>query len=55
MGMYRRTDKQVLLCVVNRFQTMQLRRLVFAVDPKAFVFSTRSHEVLGEGFTPMKQ
>ena len=51
MGMYRRTEKQVLLCVVNRFQTMQLRRLVFAVDPHAFVFSSRAHEVLGEGFT----
>ena len=54
MGMYRRTEKQVLLCVVNRFQTMQLRRLVFAVDPQAFVFSSRAHEVLGEGFTSDK-
>ena len=52
MGMYRRTQKQVLLCVVNRFQTMHLRRLVFAVDPKAFVIATRAHEVLGEGFSP---
>ena len=51
MGMYKRTEKQVLLCVVNRFQTVQLRRLVFAIDPGAFVFSCRAHEVLGEGFT----
>lgn len=50
MGMYKRTEKQVLLCVVNRFQTMRLRRVVFAIDPRAFVFSCRAHEVLGEGF-----
>jgi len=51
MGMYKRTEKRVLLCVVNRFQTMQLRRVVFAIDPKAFVFSSRANEVLGEGFS----
>ena len=51
MGMYKKTRKQVLLCVVNRFQSMVLRRLVFAVDPAAFVFSTRANEVLGEGFS----
>lgn len=50
MGMYKKTEKKVLLCVVNRFQSMFLRRLVFAVDPAAFVFSTRANEVLGEGF-----
>ena len=51
MGMYSRTEKKVLLCVVNRFQAMYLRRVVFAVDPGAFVFSTRANEVLGEGFS----
>ncbi|MBR0367897.1 MAG: YitT family protein [Clostridia bacterium] len=51
MGMYKKTEKRVLLCVVNRFQTMVLRRIVFAVDPSAFVFSTRANEVLGEGFS----
>ena len=51
MGMYRRTEKQVLLCVVNRFQTMHLRRLIFSVDPSAFVIAARAHEVLGEGFS----
>jgi len=51
MGMYRRTEKQVLLCGVNRFQTMHLRRLIFSVDPSAFVIAARAHEVLGEGFS----
>ena len=49
-GMYSGTDKQVLLCVVNRFETMQLRRIVFSIDPSAFVIASKAHEVLGEGF-----
>ena len=53
MGMYSRTEKRVLLCVVNRFETMHLRRIIFAVDPKAFVIANKAHEVLGEGFKHM--
>ena len=49
-GMYSGTEKQVLLCVVNRFETMQLRRIVFSIDPRAFVIANKAHEVLGEGF-----
>ena len=53
MGMYSRTEKRVLLCVVNRFEAMHLRRIIFAVDPKAFVIANKAHEVLGEGFKHM--
>ena len=49
-GMYSGTDNQVLLSVVNRFETMQLRRIVFSIDPDAFVIANKAHEVLGEGF-----
>ena len=49
-GMYSGREKQVLLCVVNRFETMQLRRIVFSIDPEAFVIANKTHEVLGEGF-----
>ena len=52
-GMYSGTEKQVLLCVVNRFETMQLRRIVFSIDPNAFVIANKAHEVLGEGFKQM--
>ena len=50
MGMYSHTRKRVLLCVVNRFESMRLRRIVFAVDPRAFVIANKAHEMLGEGF-----
>jgi len=53
MGMYSHTHKQVLLCVVNRFEAMRLRRIIFSVDPKAFVIANKAHEVLGEGFKHM--
>ena len=53
MGMYSHTEKRVLLCVVNRFETMHLRRIIFSVDPKAFVVANKAHEVLGEGFKHM--
>lgn len=49
-GMYSGKEKQVLLCVVNRFETMQLRRIVFSIDSNAFVIANKAHEVLGEGF-----
>lgn len=53
VGMYSHTRKQVLLCVVNRFETMRLRRIVNEVDPRAFVVANKAYEVLGEGFQPM--
>ena len=50
IGMYNGTRKRVLLCVVNRFEAMRLRRIIFAADPTAFVIANKSYEVLGEGF-----
>ena len=50
MGMYSHTQRRVLLCVVNRFEAMRLRRIVFEVDPHAFVIANKAYEVLGEGF-----
>ena len=49
-GMYSGDEKQVLLCVVNRFESVLLRKIVFTVDPKAFVIANKVHEVIGEGF-----
>ena len=53
MGMYSHTEKKVLLCVVSRFETMRLRRIIFEIDPRAFVIANKANEVLGEGFKPM--
>ena len=53
VGMYSHTHRQVLLCVVNRFEAMRLRRIIFEADPHAFVVANKAHEVLGEGFKVM--
>ena len=50
VGMYSQQHKQVLLCVVNRFEAMRLRRIIFEADPHAFVIANKANEVLGEGF-----
>ena len=50
MGMYSHQHKRVLLCVVSRMETVTLRRIVFSVDPRAFVVSAKAHDTYGEGF-----
>lgn len=49
-GMYTMKEKRVLLCVVSRFETTRLRRIVFSHDPTAFVVACKSYDTLGEGF-----
>jgi len=49
-GKFSGESREVLLCVINRFETMQLRRIVVTKDPKAFMIAINAHEVLGEGF-----
>ena len=40
----------MLVCVVGRLETMQVKRIVDHEDPFAFVYITDTHETLGEGF-----
>lgn len=51
-GIYSGAAQEVLLCVVNRTETIQLRHIIASIDPTAFVFAVKAHEVLGEGFKP---
>lgn len=53
-GMYSGKGKQVLLCVISRMESMQFRRIVFSIDPNAFVIANKVHEVFGEGFKENK-
>lgn len=54
MGMYSMEKKRVLLCVVSRLETIPLRRIVFSVDPRAFLIASKSHDTYGEGFKEHK-
>ncbi len=53
-GLYRGRQKNVILCVVNRRNLIQLERLVAQADPEAFLVVAKAHEVLGEGFKPLR-
>lgn len=50
VGMYSGLGKQMLFCVVSKKEIVQLREIVQAHDPKAFVIVNDAREVFGEGF-----
>jgi uncharacterized membrane-anchored protein YitT (DUF2179 family) len=54
-GGYTREERPVLYCVITRSEVNQLKELVKALDPDALVVIGSAHEVLGEGFRPLKQ
>jgi uncharacterized membrane-anchored protein YitT (DUF2179 family) len=49
-GVYTGQDRDVILCVVSRRELEDLKAIVHAVDPEAFLVISDVHEVLGEGF-----
>lgn len=49
-GAYSGKESKMLVCVVGRLETMQVKRIVDHEDPFAFVYITDAHETLGEGF-----
>lgn len=52
-GGYRSEHKQVVVCVCNNREMVQVERVVKHADPQAFMVVLASSEVHGEGFLPM--
>jgi Uncharacterized protein conserved in bacteria (DUF2179). len=50
-GAYTLQDKNVILCVINRAQTVRLKSIINEIDPLAFVLVADVKEVMGEGFS----
>lgn len=50
IGMYTKSDKKVLFCVIQRGQLPLLKALVKKTDQSAFIILHEVTEVLGEGF-----
>jgi uncharacterized membrane-anchored protein YitT (DUF2179 family) len=50
-GVHKRSEKQVLLIVVNDQEFGQIKKLIETLDPQAFVISSNVAEVLGRGFS----
>ena len=49
-GAWSGQEKNVILCVIKQSQIVELKHLVGAVDPAAFVIVSDSREVFGNGF-----
>ena len=49
-GAYTGEKRGMLYCVVTRAEIMQIKAIVAAIDPHAFVTVSEAHEVMGEGF-----
>ena len=47
-GMHSNSEKCMVICLVSKFQTSQLRAIIREIDPTAFVYATKVSEVLGE-------
>ena len=49
-GLYRKEEKNILLCVMSRAEVREARKIINEIDPKAFLIITNAREVYGEGF-----
>ncbi len=50
-GAYSGADKNIIMCVVSRFEVVKLKRIVQQLDENAFVIVNDSREIMGIGFT----
>jgi uncharacterized membrane-anchored protein YitT (DUF2179 family) len=53
-GGYTKIPRDMLLVAVRRNEVYPVKRLVYDIDPSAFVITVTTDEVLGEGFKPNK-
>ncbi len=53
-GGYALQKRPALYVVVGRSQVTVLKRIIAEIDPHAFVVVAEAHEVLGEGFRPVR-
>ncbi|MBQ8237343.1 MAG: YitT family protein [Oscillospiraceae bacterium] len=49
-GSYSGTPTKVVLVAIKRQQLAELKELVIAIDPNAFIIVQEAHQVLGDGF-----
>ena len=49
-GMYKREEKNMLICVASRNEVIEIRKIINKIDKRAFVVISNAREVFGEGF-----
>ena len=50
IGGYSKKNKTMAYCVIYRQELKQIKQLIHAVDPRAFIITSEVHDVHGEGF-----
>jgi len=50
-GTYSHLETKVVLAAIKKHQLAELKELVTAIDPKAFIIVQEAHQVLGHGFS----
>jgi uncharacterized membrane-anchored protein YitT (DUF2179 family) len=53
-GMYTHQEREALMVAATATEMTQLKALVHAEDPNAFVIVTPAREILGRGFQPLE-
>ena len=53
-GWFTKSDKNVLLILINQRQLSDLSRVIKEIDPRAFMSISPTHNVYGEGFEEIK-
>jgi len=53
-GAYSGNDKYVVLSAVRKNQFHKLKKLVYDIDPRAFIIVAEAGEIMGEGFKPIQ-
>ena len=53
-GWFTKSEKNVLLILINQAQLSELSRVIKELDPKAFMSISPTHNVYGEGFEEIK-
>ena len=51
MGSYNKSDKTIILTIINKRELNPLKEIIYEIDPQAFVSVSHVYETLGEGFT----
>ena len=54
-GYYSQKDLKIIYFIIARNEMIKMKELIHTIDPKAFITITEAHEILGEGFTFVKE
>lgn len=49
-GMFNRSEKEMIMTVVNRREMISLQRAIYKIDPNAFTTILDAKEIIGQGF-----